>query len=125
MSQGMLSPVWSCPPAYRQRFEVHPISFVLDASHLDGKEVFWEEFGGLGKYLDLLEYCIGWLEQAPRDAETTVAVVAPAAPIQQNQLSMALTGDEPVAAFIQDRCVMDPDANTMAKDLYDQYMICS
>ena len=122
LSQGMLAPVWRCPPAYRQRFEVRPISFVLDASHLDGKEVFWQDFGGLGKYLDLLEYCIGWLEQVPRDAESTVGVVAPAGPTPENQLSMALLGDEPVAAFIQDRCVMDPDGHTMAKDLYDQYL---
>ena len=122
LSQGMLAPQWSCPPSYRQRFEVRPISFVLDASHLDGKEVFWEEFGGLGKYLDLLEYCIGWLEQAPSDAEPCVATAAPVVSTKENQLSMALTGDEPVAAFIQDKCVMDPDAHAMAKELYDRYL---
>ena len=122
LSQGMLAPVWSCPAAYRQRFEVRAISFVLDASHLNGKEVFWQDFGGLDKYLDLLEYCIGWLEQAPSDVEPIVGVVAPAGPIQDNQLSLALNGDEPVATFIQDKCVVDPDGYTMAKDLYDQYL---
>ena len=122
LSQGMLAPVWNCPPAYRQRFEVRPISFILDASHLDGKEVFWEDFGGLNKYLELLQYCIGWLEQVPRDAEPTVEVVGPAGAPEENQLSMALLGDEPVAAFIQDRCVLDPDVHSMAKDLYGQYL---
>ena len=122
LSQGMLAPVWSCPPAYRQRFEVRPISFVLDASNLDGKEVFWQDFGGLGKYLDLLEYCIGWLEQAPRDVEPAVGVVVPTGLIQENQLSMALLDDEPVAVFIQDKCVMDPNGHAIAKDLYDQYL---
>ena len=122
LSQGMLAPQWSCPPPYRQRFEVRPISFVLDASRLDGKEVFWEDFGGLDKYLDLLEYCIGWLEQAPGDAEPRVETVPLVKSKKENQLSMALTGDEPVAAFIQDKCVMDPEAHAMAKDLYDRYL---
>ena len=122
LSQGMLSPVWSCPPAYRQRFEVRPISFTLDASYLDGKEVFWREFGGLGKYLDLLDYCIGWLEQAPRDVEPAIRAVAPADPLQDNQLTLALSGEEPVATFIQDKCVVDPDGHAMAKELYDQYL---
>ena len=122
LSQGMLAPVWSCPSAYRQRFEVRPISLVLDASYLDGKEVFWQDFGGLGKYLDLLEYCIGWLEQVPRYAERNVEVVAPAGVLQENQLSMALLGDDPLAAFIQEKCVLDPDGHAMAKDLYDQYL---
>ena len=122
LSQGMLAPVWSCPPAYRQRFEVRPISFVLDASYLDGKEVAWQDFGGLVKYLDLLEYCIGWLKEAPRNVGPTVGVVAPAGPIQENQLSMPPASDGPVAAFIQDKCVKDPDGHAMAKELYDHYV---
>ena len=122
LSQGMLAPRWSCPAPYRQRFEVRPISFVLDASSLNGKEVFWEDFGGLDKYLGLLEYCIGWLEQAHSDAEPCVETVAPVELKKENQLSMILSGDEPIAAFIQDKCMMDPDAHAMAKDLYDRYL---
>ncbi len=57
LSHDMMTPVWQCPVEYRQRFEVSSIGFVLDATHLDGKEVFWGDFGGLTKYLDLLEYC--------------------------------------------------------------------
>ncbi|MCH7622246.1 MAG: hypothetical protein IH870_10145 [Chloroflexi bacterium] len=57
LSHDMMTPVWQCPVKYRQRFEVSSIGFVLDATHLDGKEVFWDDFGGLPKYLDLLEYC--------------------------------------------------------------------
>ena len=56
-SQDMMTPVWRCPVEYRQKFDVSSIGFVLDANHLDGKEVFWDDFGGLSKYLDLLDYC--------------------------------------------------------------------
>lgn len=122
LSQGMLSPVWSCPPPYRQRFEVSPISFVLDAANIDGKEVFWEDFGGLEKYLDLLEYCIGWVEEVSQDAKSYIANVVPIVVSMENQLSMGLSGDEPVATFIHDKCTMDTDSSTLAKDLYDHYI---
>ena len=57
LSHDMMTPVWRCPPEYRQRFEVSSIGFVLDATDLDGKEVFWDDFGGLEIFLDLLGYC--------------------------------------------------------------------
>ncbi len=57
LSHDMMTPVWRCPVEYRGKFEVSSISFELDASNLDGKEVFWDDFGGLQKYLDLLGYC--------------------------------------------------------------------
>ena len=57
LSHDMIRPVWRCPVEYRQRFEVSSVGFIFDATHLDGKEVFWDDFGGLPKYLDLLEYC--------------------------------------------------------------------
>ncbi|MFB3119013.1 MAG: hypothetical protein ACE1Y2_00630, partial [Stenotrophomonas maltophilia] len=56
-SHDMMTPTWRCPVIYRQRFAVSSIGFVLDATDLDGKEVFWNDFGGLPRYLDLLEYC--------------------------------------------------------------------
>lgn len=57
LSQDMMTPVWRCPVEYQQKFEVSSIGFVLDATHLDGKEVFWEDFGDLTKYLELLDFC--------------------------------------------------------------------
>ena len=120
--QGMLTPKWNCPPAYRQRFEVGSISFVLDASSLDGKPVFWQDFGGLDKYLELLEYCVGCLEQVPIYAEPVIEEDAEAQPSQENQLPLALTADGPLSEFIQFRCVMDPEGHAMAKDLYDEYL---
>ena len=63
---GMLTPVWSCPPEYRQRFAVNSISFALDASQIDGQPIGWSDFGGLDKYLSLLEYCASYIERLPR-----------------------------------------------------------
>ncbi len=63
---GMLTPVWSCPPEYRQRFAVNSISFALDASQIDRQPIAWSDFGGLDKYLGLLEYCASFVERMPR-----------------------------------------------------------
>ena len=88
LRRGMLSPVWVCPPEYRQRFEVPSISLVLDASILDGTPVVWEQFGGLGKYLDLLDYCAAWVQswspESPASPESLASVVPdvpPPAPV--------------------------------------------
>ncbi len=71
LSHDMITPVWRCPVAYRQRFEVSSLGFVLDATHLDGKKVFWDDFGGLSKYLDLLGFCkqqVGPSTESPTSA---------------------------------------------------------
>ena len=88
LRRGMLSPVWVCPPEYRQRFEVPSISLALDASILDGTPVVWEQFGGLGKYLDLLDYCAAWVQswdpESPASPESLASVVPdvpPPAPV--------------------------------------------
>ena len=56
-NDDLMDPVWVCPTEYRQNFEVESISFTLDASALAGKRIYWSDFGGLSKYLDLLEFC--------------------------------------------------------------------
>ena len=61
LNLGLLTPVWACPPEYRRRFEARPISFVLDATGLDGETVVWDHFGGLEKFLELLDYCAAWV----------------------------------------------------------------
>ena len=126
LSQGMLAPVWSCPEAYRSSFAVRPISFVLDASALDGKPVFWEDFGGLTKYLDLLQFCAERLEQPEAEPDPSPGEAVGASKNRQDQLAMeipeASSGDEPVAAFVETRCVVDSDARAPAKDLYAQYL---
>tara|TARA_B100000315_G_scaffold250982_1_gene284849 strand:- start:846 stop:1700 length:855 start_codon:yes stop_codon:yes gene_type:complete len=122
LGQRMLAPAWVCPPAYRRRFEVRPASFVLDASALNGKAVYWEDFGGLEKYLALLEYCVSQLEQSAAGSDGTEGAVAAAPPNPAGQLSMELPDDNPVAPFLMAKCVAGPDARSLAKELYAGYV---
>jgi hypothetical protein len=122
MGRNMLDPVWDCPKGYGRRFEVSPISFALDASHLDGRPVFWEHFGGLEKYLELLEYCAQQLERPeahlpPAKAETVeVGSNGSARPVA------APNGDSAVEVFLEASCVVDPEAYAIAGELYGQYL---
>ncbi len=111
LSHDMMTPVWQCPVKYRQRFEVSSIGFVLDATHLDGKEVFWDDFGGLPKYLDLLEYCkqrVAAFPESPSSAfpmpqeprlETYPLETIPATPDQVAAIRSAPTGPAAAGPF--------------------------
>ena len=122
MTQDMLAPVWACPPNYRQRFGVQPISFVLDASKLDGKTVYWHDFGGLEKYLDLLDYIAGQVEKLPEKTARPNAVDTgkerPALPHSMETISVA----DPVSQFVAARCLVDPGAQTIAGGLYADFL---
>lgn len=122
LRHGLLMPVWACPMGYRQRFEVRPISFVLDASDLDSQPVLWDHFGGLDKYLDLLEYCAGQIEQQPLQAERPGARSTGDATAAQIGVLEALSRAEPLARFIADRCLVGPDLRTIAGGLYSEYL---
>ena len=143
LRRGMLSPVWVCPPEYRQRFEVPSISLALDASILDGTPVVWEQFGGLGKYLDLLDYCAAWVQSW--DPESAVPDVPPPAPVtpapppvpptaQASGLAQVSAPPQvpapvaettqaaaPVINFVQSRCYRDPEALCPASALFKAY----
>ena len=143
LRRGMLSPVWVCPPEYRQRFEVPSISLVLDASILDGTPVVWEQFGGLGKYLDLLDYCAAWVQSW--DPESAVPDVPPPAPVTPAPSQVPPTAQAsgpaqvsappqvpapvaettqaaaPVINFVQSRCYRDPEALCPASALFKAY----
>lgn len=122
LGQSMLAPVWDCPSDYRQRFEVEPVSFVMDASDTDGKPVRWEDFGGLEKYLDLLEYCIERVARAQDEPVQLEEEIVPLYPDQSGQTPMPDAGDEPLSAFLEAKYVIDPETYTIAKDLYSQYL---
>ena len=133
LSRGMLAPVWDCKGPYRSRFEVGPISFVLDASDLDGKPVYWEDIGGLVKYLELLEYLADHLEQMgpnpgllsvqPGENRDKAVVTGSAASTgEPDRIPMALVGNQPLAGFLEARCVLGPDSYTIASELYRNYL---
>jgi hypothetical protein len=122
MSRDMLAPVWDCPKRYPSYLEVSPISFVLDTIGLDGRPVFWEHFGGLEKYLELLEYCAQRLEQSgdiwPRLSSKTVKASSNG-PVQP---AASQNSDSSVAAYLDATCVLDPEAYTIAGELYTNYI---
>ena len=120
MSRDLLTPVWICPPDYRHRFEVPEVPFTLDASVLDGKEVFWDDFGGLQRYLALLEYCSERVERATALAEEQAAREAASSLSQAAAPGLAAARAE-VADFVAARCTVGEEAKIIAKDLYQAY----
>ena len=57
VQRSILQPVWECPQPYRRQFQIRRIGFSLNASALEGRVLSWDDFGGLERYLSLLEYC--------------------------------------------------------------------
>ena len=122
VAQNLLSPVWICPPDYRFKFEVRDVPFSLDAAALEGKEVFWDDLGGLQTYLNLLEFCsLRVAEDSPDSLrEATVPEVSPpagSAPVAKGRVSTLAD----IPAFLSDRCQVGEDAKVIAKGLYLAY----
>ena len=121
LGRDMLMPAWVCPPEYRRRFEIKPIHFVLDASNLNGKPLFWDDFGGLDRFLALLDYCADWAERGlPRTVRNQVGV-ARRLPGLEDQSKPGTAGAGLLNEFIETRCVAGPEAQTTAADLYAAY----
>ena len=123
MRLEMLTPTWSCPLEFRRNFNVAPISFALDASELDGKTVYWDDFGGVGKYLELLAYLAEQAEESPQ--KTAISArgqdVKEARSIRQDFME-APSASDTVSQFIGARCMIGPEAQTIAGGLYDEYL---
>ena len=122
VAQNLVAPVWNCPPEYRFKLEVPDVPFCLDASSLEGKEVFWDDFGGLQRYLGLLEYC------CLRVAEDTSGIirepkVVDAEPQVKHSVSRngKVSSVADVAVFITDRCQIGESEKVIAKGLYQTY----
>jgi len=141
VAEDMFSPVWECPPRYRRFFQVRPIRFVLDANEIHGRGLNWDHFGGLDKYLYLLDYCEGWAEQAfdRSDGSDPVgepgSATAAATARTKNSLrgpslfagvpgisEVAGGATDSVEAFISTRCKLGEEFRSTAKDLYASYV---
>ncbi len=57
VQRSALRPVWECPPSYRKLFHIRRFGFTLNAAALEGRQLSWDDFGGLERYLSLLGYC--------------------------------------------------------------------
>jgi hypothetical protein len=53
VQRDLMAPLWRVSPAYRRRHFSPALELSLDATELDGREVRWEHFGGLPRYLDI------------------------------------------------------------------------
>ena len=131
VSRDLMSPKWNCPPEYRDRFEIHQVPFTLDASALDGKEVFWDDFGGLQTYIALLQYCSEQVEMADSvgNADKDLSVEPEDSASTSTSTSTSTSKAPPgrktrtvnVADFITARCVVNEDALIIANALYQAY----
>ena len=121
LHRDMLVPVWDCPPEYRQRFEVKPVHFVMDASTLNGKPVLWDDFGGLEQFLALLEYCASWVESGlPRGNQQGITRQLPGLEDRSEDNTAAT---RLLKEFIEARCVSGPDFQPTAAELYSTYTV--
>jgi hypothetical protein len=124
VSQHLMAPVWVCPPDYRRRFWVQFASFTLDASELDGKKVCWDDFGGLDRYLDLLEFCSVEVEGCiPYAGDLLPGEEGPEA-LPSGPGEAPPVGDlseDSVVTFVKTQCTVAPNNMIIAKDLYNAY----
>ena len=70
VQRSILEPVWECPPAYRRVFHIRRLGFTLNASALEGRVLSWDDFGGLERYLQLLDYCASSANAAVESGDT-------------------------------------------------------
>ena len=121
----LLEPVWVCPPEYRRVFAVEEARFTLEAAALEGKEVCWDDFGGLSKYLDLLEYCgklaVETRSMAAGPEPEPVTKTPVEKPVPTRPRAAKGPGTDSVAVFVETRCELGNGEMIIAKDLYTAY----
>ena len=123
MTRNLMTPVWICPPEYRDRHEVRDVPFTLDAARLEGKEVYWDDFGGLQPYMGLLEFCT--LRVAEDGEEPPMRMDGQAEAVEKVHLppnSGRISKVADVPTFVADRCLVSDDAKIIAKELYLAYI---
>ncbi len=135
VAEDMFSPVWDCPPRYRRHFEVRPIRFILDANEIEGRGLNWDHFGGLDKFLYLLDYCEAWAEQPGSRIDARESGPAAAAVTTRIRNSLrrrspfqeitegARSATDSVEGFISTRCQLGESFRSTAKDLYASYVV--
>ena len=95
VQRSILQPIWECPPPYRRLFHIRRFGFTLNAAGLEGRTLSWDDFGGLRRYLDLLDYCA-----ASADAE-----------MQRGDASRTLPKHRPALDSLYDGVIGAPAVN--------------
>jgi hypothetical protein len=132
----LMDPVWVCPTEYTRTFQVPSISFSLNASDLAGKKVNWVDFGGLARYLDLLEFCStraaesGGISQPSLPSLPSLPTKNPAKDPAQDPAIHPVAEDDgisdavqldSISYFVETRCLVNDQEMIIARDLYDAY----
>ena len=119
-----MTPTWRCPKDYQKLFAVDSANFVLDTSQLDGKELCWSDFGGIQRYISLLQYCATAIPYGnthcrnitPEQLKYDIVAKPQETPTFQMAPKDAL-GD-----FVENTCTVGAEEMVMAKDLYSAYL---
>jgi hypothetical protein len=123
VDRQLITPVWECHDNYKKVFDVSGINFRLDARNLNGHTLRWSDFGDLGRYNDLLEYCASEIN----DVDLKSSEIKPeqikydivSKPKETPKFEMAEL--DSLDAFIQMVCSVGSGEMVMAKSLYLAY----
>ena len=142
VDRSILRPVWDCPPRYRRFFEARPARFRLDGADVQGRELKWDHFGGLDKYLDLLDYC-AYLASEVAGPAVEASLASPeqstafddepdppaarpdyvAREVRRPRARHPVSdSDDSVRSFVDGRCEAGPDSRSLAGELYAGYL---
>ncbi len=80
VQHSILQPVWECPVPYRRLFHIRRLGFTLNAAALEGRPLSWDDFGGLRRYLALLEYCAASADAAEKSGSRGASRTLPEGP---------------------------------------------
>ena len=80
VQRSILQPVWECPVPYRRLFHIRRLGFTLNGAAVDGRVLSWDDFGGLRRYLALLDYCAASADAAERSGARGASRILPDGP---------------------------------------------
>ena len=80
VQQSILLPVWECPVPYRRLLHIRRLGFTLNAAALEGSALSWDDFGGLRRYLALLDYCAASADAAEKSGARGASRTLPEGP---------------------------------------------
>ena len=120
---NLFQPVWNCPSEYRRRFEVRPISLLMDAAELHGKGLSWDHVGGLPQYLELLVFFANWVQDLDEVGSPVQAVqqIAMESEIINASPAPARMIEDSVQRFVDVQCEVGETNLVLAKDLYSAF----
>ena len=80
VQQSILLPLWECPVPYRRILHIRRLGFTLNAAALEGRALSWDDFGGLRRYLALLDYCAASADAAEKSGTRGASRTLPEGP---------------------------------------------